>query len=363
MKKAKVLITAANGHTGFPAAKTLLELGFEVRAFVRNARNPHAQELQALGAELFTGNIEDIRDVRRALDGVKRAFFVPTAPNLLFQGETFATAAEQAGVEHVVLLTQWLSSSTHPSIYTKEHWLVDQAFQRLPTVKVTIVEPGLFAFAYFMGMEAIAQLGLFPDFGSNAPPSNEDIGAVAAHILKAPTEHEGKRYRITGREMLTSQQKAGILAKILGRPVKANRLPEKMMMKIFRAGGVLPIRDYSQVRYYIQEGAQGTFAIGGATSVVKDIVGREAEDFETIARRHVEQDPAAKRTMANKLRAIFNMMKMMLTPAPDLDRYEREMGFPQLKEMELSSKSEEWCQVHARPAPTESTPQVSRIAG
>ncbi|MFT5747359.1 MAG: NAD(P)H dehydrogenase (quinone), partial [Saprospiraceae bacterium] len=35
----KILITAANGRTGFPAAKELLLLGFNVRAFVRNANN------------------------------------------------------------------------------------------------------------------------------------------------------------------------------------------------------------------------------------------------------------------------------------------------------------------------------------
>ena len=74
--------------------------------------------------------------------------------------------------------------------------------------------------------------------------------------------------------------------------------------------------------------------------------GRDAEDFETIARRYVDEDPAARRTFTNKLRAILNMMKTMLTPAPDLDRYEREMGFPAFRDMELSPKSEEWCEAH-----------------
>ncbi|WP_271782079.1 hypothetical protein [Aquimarina algiphila] len=37
--KPKILITAANGNTGFPAAKELLTLGFPVRAFVRNANS------------------------------------------------------------------------------------------------------------------------------------------------------------------------------------------------------------------------------------------------------------------------------------------------------------------------------------
>ena len=43
--KPKILVTAANGNTGFPAAKELLELGFPVRAFVRNPDNPKAREL------------------------------------------------------------------------------------------------------------------------------------------------------------------------------------------------------------------------------------------------------------------------------------------------------------------------------
>ncbi len=40
------------------------------------------------------------------------------------------------------------------------------------------------------------------------------------------------------------------------------------------------------------------------------------------------------------------MVKIMLTPAPDLDRYEKEMGFPSLKNLELCSTSEEWRVAH-----------------
>ena len=83
--KQKMLITAANGNTGFPAAKELLRLGFEVRAFVRNPDNPKALELKKLGAEVFTGDIEDIRDVRKALKGVEGAYFVPTYPKFFFR--------------------------------------------------------------------------------------------------------------------------------------------------------------------------------------------------------------------------------------------------------------------------------------
>ena len=52
MNKEKILITAANSHSGFSAAKELLELGFPVRAFVRTPNKQRARELERLGAEI-----------------------------------------------------------------------------------------------------------------------------------------------------------------------------------------------------------------------------------------------------------------------------------------------------------------------
>ncbi len=327
-------------------AKELLKLGFLVRAFVRNPNNPKAQELKREGAEIFTGDIEDIRDVRNALTDIKRASFVPTYPNVLFQGATFATAAEEMALEHVVLLTQWLSSNVHPSIYTKEHWLVDNIFKRSTTVKWTILNPGLFAVSYFFNIEPTAQFGMMPEFGKNAPPSNEDIGSVAAHILKNPSLHENKTYRITGPEVLSSQQMGDIIGKILGRNIKVQNLPEKMMLKVFKAAGNYPVSDVSQLRHYVSEAQTDTFALGGPTDVVKEITGKEAEDFETIARRYLGAIPAAKQSLGNKLRAVKNMLKALLTKPLDMIEYEKQQGFPIFENMMLSSQSDEWRTAH-----------------
>ncbi len=344
--KEKILITAANGNTGFNAAKELLKLGFSVRAVVRNTNNPKARELKRQGAELFSGDMEDIRDVRKALVGIKRAYFVPTYPNVLFQGATFATAAEEMALEHVVVLSQWLSSNVHPSIYTKEHWLVDNIFKQLPTVKSTFLNPGLFAASYFFSIEPTAQLGMMPEFGKNAPPSNEDIGSVAAHILKDPSNHENKTYRITGPEVLSSQQMGDTIGKILNRKVKVQNLPEKMMLKVFKAAGNYPVSDVSQLRYYVSEAQTNTFALGAPTNVVKEITGKEAEDFETIARRYLGENPATKQTLGNKIRAIKNMVKALLTKPWDMVKYEKQQGFPKFENMKLSSQSDEWRTEH-----------------
>lgn len=344
MKK-RVLITAANGNTGYPAAKELLKLGHDVRAFVRNPNSKKAKDLKSSGAEIFVGDIEDIRDVRLALKGVESAYFVPTYPNVLFQGTTFATALEEAQTQHVVVVTQWLASNTNPSIYTKEHWLVDQSFKRLTTTKVTFLSPGLFGFIYFMTPEPLAQLGMLPDFGENAPPSSEDIGLVAAHILKAPESHVGKTYRITGPQVLNADQMAAIISKVIGKKVKATLLPEKMISKVLKASGVSQM-DASQIKYYIQEGHKGTWMVNGPTNVVQDIVGKEADDFETIARRYLLSQPMAKQTLLNKFRAIIFMIKAMLSSTWDMGKFEKEQAFPKFNNMTLSSQSEEWRSEH-----------------
>ena len=339
------LVTAANGHTGFPAAKELLQLGHRVRAFVRDPLNPKAQALEKGGAELFVGDIEDIRDVRKALQGVEGAYFVPTYPNVLFQGSTFVAALEEAYTPHVVLLTQWISSNTHYSRYTKEHWLVDGAFQRLQHTKLTVLNPGLFAFVYFMMPEPMLQFGIMPDFGTNAPPSNEDIGLVAAHVLHHPAPHAGQTYRITSRELLRPQEMAAVVGNVLGRKVAVQKLPESMMLKMFRAKG-FPQVDASQARYYIKEAQQGGFAMGAPTTVVKDIVGKEADDFETIARRYLKDHPMLRQSLSNKISTMGLMMKSMFTPLWNMDRFEKEQGFPRLKNMMFSNESEEWRAFH-----------------
>jgi uncharacterized protein YbjT (DUF2867 family) len=343
--KTKILVTAANGNTGFPTAKELLKLGFPVRAFVRNPNSQNAKELKSLGAEIFVGNIEDIRDVRGALKDVQRTFFIPTYPNVLYQGVTFATAVEEAKIEHVVVITQWLSSNTHPSIYTKEHWLVDQIFKKLTNTKITFLNPGLFGFIYFMTPEPLTQFGILPDFGNNAPPSNEDIGLVAAHILKAPETHVDKTYRISGREVLSADQMASVIEKVIGRKVKATMLSEKMISKVLRASGYGQM-DRSQIRSYVQEGHKGTWSINAPTKVVKDIVGKEADDFETIVRRYLISQPITKQTLSNKIKAIFFMIKAMLLPTWDMEKFEKERGFPKFQNMMFSYESDEWRKAH-----------------
>nr|WP_299171637.1 NmrA family NAD(P)-binding protein [uncultured Allomuricauda sp.] len=328
----KILITAANGHTGFPAAKELIRLGFQVRAMLRNPLNPNARELKRLGAEIFVGDLEDYRDNKKALEGMDRAYFCPPfAKNTLFKTIAFIVAAEESQVEHVVYMSQWLLSQSHPSINTKEQWLGDQIVKMHQHVKYTFVNPGMFAFTYFFTVEMIAQLGIMPTSikgeGLNPPPSEEDQGRVVAHILKDPEKHHGKTYRPTGPKMISQQEVAATFSKIFGRKVKIMQISEKMLLKSLKSMGY-PIYEYANIVYYLKDVEQNVMAYGGTTNVVRELTGREPESFETIARRAVADMPHAKQSFGNKLKAIFNFMKIAFTRTPNLKAFEKQQFFP-----------------------------------
>ena len=74
----------------------------------------------------------------------------------------FAVAAKEARLEHIVGLTQWLASPSHPSLMTRQSWLVDRLFSMTPGVAHTIVNPGFFADAYLVTIGLAAHLGMFP---------------------------------------------------------------------------------------------------------------------------------------------------------------------------------------------------------
>ena len=218
-------------------------------------------------------------------------------------------------------------------------------------LKTSPINPSwAFPFVYFLSLELIAQMGIMPDMGKNALPSDEDMGAVAAHILKDPAKHAGKTYRPTGPKILSTQEMADIIGKILGRKVVAQKMSKQMFRKAVKAAG-LPIYTYSQVADYNEEAFNGTMEVSAPTNVVKEIVGRDPEDFETIARRYIADSSVAQPSVVNKLRALKNFVKVMLTRVPDLETYHRAQGHPTLKNPEFCYQNKEWRAEHEAAAP------------
>ena len=307
-----------------------------------------SEALRKAGAEIFVGDLFHLGDLRRALVDVQRAFHCPpVAPNLLHGTMLFALAAEEAKLEVVALMSGWNEHPAHPALATREHWIANNIYPWMPTVDLIYVNPGIFAFMYLLGLPAIVHFGMLVGpwgDGLNAPPSSEDIGSVAAGVLAEPSPHIGKCYRPTGPKLISPHDVADVLTEVVGRKVKYQDVSPKMFLKAATAQGIFSTFEIAHARFYFEELRGGTFAVGAPTDHVQEICGRAPESFETIARRYIARPELIHPGLraGTKLGALAFIGKMMLTRAPDLDRWEQERGHPMLREPVLAHDSEEW---------------------
>jgi NAD(P)H dehydrogenase (quinone) len=363
MIKPRILVTGATGKTGSVVVSELLKAGSPVRAMVRREDDRSAR-LKAQGAEIAIADMSDVERIAEALKDVQGAYYCPPLDPYMIQGAVaFAVAAKEARLEHIVGLTQWLSSSSHPSLMTRQHWLVDRLFSMTPGVAHTIVNPGFFADVYLVTIGLAAQLGMFPwMYGKsrNAPPSNEDIARVAVAVLMNPARHAGKSYRPTGPQLLDAEDMAKAIGRAVGRSVRVVPTPTWLFMKTARMAG-MPIDVMSNVRYYIDDHKRGAFELRAPTTDVLDVTGRSPEDFETIARRYAAQ-PRNKQTLGNRLREFAQFMIAPLTPGFNLDRYDRELRRPFPSEPQFAPESKVWRREHGITDPAKSAASVHKKA-
>jgi NAD(P)H dehydrogenase (quinone) len=348
MTKPRIIVTGATGKTGSVVVRELLKTGYRVRAMVRREDGRSAR-LKAQGAEIAVADMSDVERVADALKDVQRAYFCPPFDPYMIQGAvTFAVAAKEAQLEHIVGLTQWLASPSHPSLMTRQHWLVDRLFSMTPGVGHTIIKPGYFADAYLVTIGMAVHLGVFPwMYGNsrNAPPSNGDVARVAAAALIDPARHAGKSYRPTGPELLGAEDMAKAIGRAVGRSVRVVPTPAWLFMKAARMSGY-PIDLFSGIRYYIDDHKRGAFELGAPTTDVLDVTGKPPEDFETIARRYAAL-PGNQRTVGNWLRQFAQFMIAPLKPGFNFDRYDRELRSPFPSEPQFAPDSKIWQHEHA----------------
>lgn len=344
-----ILVTGATGKTGAAVVKRLRAQDWPVRALVHR-QDGRSQQLQQIGAEVVVAEMHDPDQLSDALRGVQRAYYLPLfQPHMLQAATAFAAAARASKLEAIVQLSQWLSHRSHPSILTRETWLVDQLFAMIPGVVHIIVNPCMFADNFLRVIDFASLLGFYPVFtgdSRSAPVATEDIARVAAALLVDPQRHAGNRYRPTGPALLSGRDMAAAVQRAVGHAVLPLKLPFWMFRKAARLGGA-SVHEAYNYREYLRDHRNGAFALGGGVNdVVSQITGQPAEDFETTARRYAAM-PFAQQTTANRLKAVARFGVLPVVPGHNLDRYTRQMRFPQPARPSLASDDARWIEEHS----------------
>jgi uncharacterized protein YbjT (DUF2867 family) len=274
-----ILVSGATGNTGRPLVEALTRQGMPVRAMVRSAAD--SARLPA-GTSLAVADFDDAGSVAAALDGAGQAYLVtPSSEQAQEQQRRFADLAVKAGVDHLVVLSQFAADEQSPVRFLRYHAAVEQHIRELG-IGWTFLRPNLFfqGLLAFAGMIA-AQGRFFAPIG-DARVSAVDVRDIAAVAAVALTQagHEGQTYTLTGPAPLTHAEMAAALTAALGRQVTfTDAAPESFADSL---AGILPpwqiqglLEDYAHYR-------RGEAA--AVSPAVAEVTGRPAIGVRQFAR-------------------------------------------------------------------------------
>lgn len=320
--KERFLITLATGTTGFALARQLLAEGHSVRAYVRS-RNARALELEKAGAELAFGEFHEPGQVAAALRGVTRVYYCyPMKRGLVDDIGLYIEAAREANVDVTVFMGQWLAEFPDaPSVLTRD---IQQAYRQLEAsgLRVVTFNPGFFADNLVALTDTVVQMGMMPSpWGQGRCPwiSTGDLARCAAALLKNPEPHIGRRVHPTGAKAVDAEEMAQSYSRVLGRPVVVRPSSDRLFLKAILASA----REFGydefvavQTLHYARELRRDRF--GEANSVVRELTGREPEDFDTIVRGFIAALPDAVPSGKGRRRVLGSFVRTLFTPVPSV---------------------------------------------
>jgi uncharacterized protein YbjT (DUF2867 family) len=274
-----VLVCGATGSTGRAVLDALVGRGVPVRAMVREGKDSGG--LPA-GVQVAVADFDDAASVTAALHGAAQAYLVtPSSERAGEQQRRFADLAAQAGIRHLVVLSQLASSGDSPVRFLRYHADVEEHVRGL-SIGYTFLRPNLFFQGILAFAKEIAAQSRFSAPIGDAKVSAIDVRDIAAVAAVALTEagHEGATYTLTGPTAITHHDIAAALSSALGRDITfGDAAPEAFAASLH---GILPpwqidglLEDYAHYRR--GEAAE-------VTTTVADITGRLPRDIGQFAR-------------------------------------------------------------------------------
>jgi uncharacterized protein YbjT (DUF2867 family) len=265
-----ILVIGASGTTGGAVLRELLDRGAPVRALTSSPAKVEA--LEALGAEVAVGNLDDPASLAGAMRDVERVYLVQPGGEQQLQRELNAIAvAEQAGAYHLVKLGVIGQNSESPLRFARAHADATEALQA-SSLRWTILEPNGFMQNYLASPPGVTAR---PDAAISHVDAR-DIGAVAARVL-TEEGHEGCTYVLTGPEAITDRE----VAALLGAPV--TEIDDEQLRRGLVAAGVPAWTADGLIEL------QDLYRSGGASGVAPDIealLGRPAGSFARFVDDH-----------------------------------------------------------------------------
>jgi len=277
---APVMVTVvfgAGGNVGRHVAAGLSSAGEKMRL---TSRKPLPMGFPP-GSEVVTADLENPETLPAVLDGAQRVFLYAKPEGI----DGFVTAAESAGVQHVVLLSS--GAVIHPDAahnpIARAHIAVESALEN-SSLTWTFIRPGMFATnTLWWWRNSIRDEGIvrvpYPD-AQTAPIHEKNLAALAVTALTQPGHH-GHAYPVWGPESLSIRQQVRHIGAAAGREITLETISvEQARVEL---GKTMPPVGVDAILAAWQA---GTTAPPQVSTVVADVTGRPAHTFAQWAEDH-----------------------------------------------------------------------------
>lgn len=279
-----ILVTGATGTIGSEVVRGLVKRGVAVRA---TTRDPSRVTMPS-DVEVVRADFGDPPSLRSAASGVTTLFLLSAAgPTLPEHDLAMIDAAREAGVRKVVMLSAIRTDEMERfrgGLLGSWHRPGEQAV-RDSGMAWTVLRPTSFASNSLQWAGAIRAGEPIPNAmgaGRQGIIDPRDVSAVAVETLVSPG-HDGAVHTLTGPDLLTVEDQAEALTRVLRRAVTTVDTPPERMREQLLGSGVDP----AYVEVFVA-GADLVRAGGNAvvTDTVERVLGRRPGGYEAWAADH-----------------------------------------------------------------------------
>jgi uncharacterized protein YbjT (DUF2867 family) len=222
------VLTGGAGHITRPLALHLLKAGHQVTVIGRSEAN--LQELSAAGAKTAIGSVEDSAFLSKTFKGADAVYLmIPPIWNpanwkeaIGQVGKNYATALQEAGVKHAVLLSSIGAHMPDGCGPVSGLYRAEQTLRAVPGLNLLSLRPGYFYYNFFGNLSMIKNAGIIgSNFGGNEDKlimsSTDDIASAAASALQQ-LDFSGFTVRYLVSDELNSQEIAQKIGNAIGKP-------------------------------------------------------------------------------------------------------------------------------------------------
>lgn len=221
-----IFVSGANGQFARAVIDTILQAGLAASLAVgtRNVASAYARELASRGVQVRHADFRDPGLMRRALQGVDKALFIPTYDTndqRLRQNLNALEVARAAGVRHVVYASFLNAENPRVEHSRLVHLPTEQAI-RASGLGFTILRHALYADILVGDLQETLATGMLHRPGGAARcayVARADLGISAAQVLMRD-EPSGRVYSETMERAYSGAEVAALMSGVFGSAVR-----------------------------------------------------------------------------------------------------------------------------------------------